>query len=392
MTPRGRPGSARLGGPARPRLVLLLTAGMGAGHTGVATELGRRFQGRGYDVEVVDLLEILPWPLGSGLGAFYAAMLRWTPWLYEAIYRAWFAPRRGRAGPVSPVTWFGGRAVKQKMLDREPVAVVSTFHLCSRILGNLRRTGLLGVPTATMIVDFAVHDLWVDPDVSLHLCLHPSMVDEARQRGAERVTAPGPVVRSCFADSVSGRRLARAALGLADDERAVLIVTGSWGTGDLDSVVDLIGEAPGLAALVVCGADARLKRRLASRVSGNHRVRILGWVGDMDRLMLAADVVVENAGGLTCMEALASGRPVVSFHPIPGHGAANVEAMVRCGIVERVVRAGDLVAAIEAVAGPTPERARRLRAAGEMFRRDAADDILTTFSGGVGSFESGDDR
>jgi UDP-N-acetylglucosamine:LPS N-acetylglucosamine transferase len=97
----------------------------------------------------------------------------------------------------------------------------------------------------------------------------------------------------------------------------------------------------------------------------------------MDRVMLAADVVVENAGGLTCMEALAAGRPVLSFNPIPGHGRANVEAMVRCGIVDHVRHAEDLIPAIEAVAGPTPQRTRRLQAAAEMFRADATDDIVT---------------
>ncbi len=360
-----------------PPLVLLLTASMGAGHTGVATELARRLRARGYQVEVVDLLELLPAPLGPVLRGLYAAMLRWTPWIYDAIYRVWFKPSRNKAAPVSPVTWFGGRAVRRWVSDHEPVAVVSTFHLCSRILGNLRRAGQLSVPTATFIVDFAVHDLWVDPAVDLHVCLHPSMAPQAQQRGAERTTAPGPVVRPCFVDSVWDRRSARASLDLGAEERTVLIVAGSWGAGDLDAAVDVIGRAPGLTALVVCGADEKLRRRLASRRSCVHGARIMGWVADMDRLMLAADVVVENAGGLTCMEALAAGRPVVSFNPIPGHGAANIEAMVHCGIVEHVLQAQDLIAAVHGAVGAGWRDSPRSQAGAAMFRGDAADDILT---------------
>ncbi len=350
---------------------------MGAGHTGVATELARRLRARGYRVDVVDLLAILPWPLGRLLRSFYAAMLRWTPWIYDAIYKVWFKPTRNRAAPVSPVTWFGGRAVRQWVSDHEPVAAVSTFHLCSRILGDLRRAGQLSVPTVTVIVDFAVHDLWVDSDVDLHVCLHPSMARQAAQRGAERTTAPGPVVRSCFVDSVWDRHSARASLDLDDAERVVLIVAGSWGAGDLAAAVDVIGEAPGLTPLVVCGADEKLRRRLAGRPSCLHGARIMGWVGDMDRLMLAADAVVENAGGLTCMEALAADRPVVSFKPIPGHGAANVEAMVQCGLVEHVLRPQDLVAAVHMAVVSASPGDRRSRAAAAMFRADAADDILT---------------
>ncbi|MEE3921714.1 hypothetical protein V2I01_36055 [Micromonospora sp. BRA006-A] len=41
----------------------------------------------------------------------------------------------------------------------------------------------------------------------------------------------------------------------------------------------------------------------------------------MPALMRAVDVMVENAGGLTCQEALAAGLPVVTYRPIAGHGA-----------------------------------------------------------------------
>lgn len=360
---------------ARP-LVLILTASMGAGHTAVAEELARRLRSRGFRVEVVDLLEVLPGPIGGGLRAGYAAMLRWMPWLYQAIYRVWFAPRRQRAATVSPVTCAGARAVQERVGHAEPVAVVSTFHLCSRILGNLRRAGLVAVPTATMIVDFAVHRLWVDPAVDLHLCLHPSMAQEARRRGAGLVTAPGPVVRCRFVDSVWDRGSARRSLGVTEQERAVLIVTGSWGLSDLQAATAILGRIRGITPLVVCGTDDRLRRTLTGFRSTSRNARIMGWVADMDRLMLAADVVVENAGGLSCMEALAAGRPVVSFNPIPGHGRANVEAMARCGIVEHALRAQDLVDAVTRVAVPTPQRARRLQAAAEMFRGDPADDLV----------------
>ena len=358
-------------------LVLVLTASMGDGHVRVAEELARRLRGRKLQVEIVDLLQILPRPMGRCLRSFYAAMLRWTPWVYEAIYRAWFEPRRTNAAPVSPVTWLGGRAVRRWVLGREPVAVISSFHLCSRILGDLRRADSLSAPTATVIVDFAVHDLWVDPDVDLHVCLHPRMALEAQQRGARRATAPGPVVRPCFVDSVWDRQSARASLGIAEEERTVLIVAGSWGAGDIATAVDLISEVSGLTALVVCGRDERLRRHLADRPSCKHGSRIMGWVPDMDRLMLAADVVVENAGGLTCMEALVARRAVVSFNPIPGHGRANVRAMAESGIVEYVRQARDLAEVVSALSVPGPGRSRLLAAAAEMFQGDAADDILT---------------
>jgi peptidoglycan/xylan/chitin deacetylase (PgdA/CDA1 family) len=58
----------------------------------------------------------------------------------------------------------------------------------------------------------------------------------------------------------------------------------------------------------------------------------LGWTDDMPTLMAAANVLVENAGGLSCMEAFAAGLPVVTYRPIAGHGRHNAEEMERAGL------------------------------------------------------------
>ena len=61
--------------------------------------------------------------------------------------------------------------------------------------------------------------------------------------------------------------------------------------------------------------------------------------------LAAADVLVENAGGLTAMEAFAAEVPVVSYRPIPGHGRDNVRAMVQAGVTAGIADAGRLYAA-----------------------------------------------
>lgn len=57
-----------------------------------------------------------------------------------------------------------------------------------------------------------------------------------------------------------------------------------------------------------------------------------GWVDDMPGLMHACDVLVQNAGGLTSLEALAGGLPVVSYRCIPGHGQTNAAALDEAGL------------------------------------------------------------
>ncbi|MDT7743723.1 MAG: hypothetical protein QOE59_2801, partial [Actinomycetota bacterium] len=80
--------------------------------------------------------------------------------------------------------------------------------------------------------------------------------------------------------------------------------------------------------------------------------RALGWVDDVPRLLAAADVVVHNAGGLACWEALAVGRPVVSYRVLPGYGEANAAALEAAGTVPWARTRDDLGALLEHLARP----------------------------------------
>ena len=88
--------------------------------------------------------------------------------------------------------------------------------------------------------------------------------------------------------------------------------------------------ATGLATPVVaCGRNEALRARL---VASGHR-HVLGWVDDMAGLIRSCDVVVQNAGGLTAAEALASEVPVLTYRCLPGHGRTNAAALDAEGLV-----------------------------------------------------------
>jgi UDP-N-acetylglucosamine:LPS N-acetylglucosamine transferase len=60
-------------------------------------------------------------------------------------------------------------------------------------------------------------------------------------------------------------------------------------------------------------------------------------------------VLVHNAGGLSCTEALVAGLPVVTYLPIPGHGRANAAVLARAALAPWPRDADELVAALDAV-------------------------------------------
>jgi UDP-N-acetylglucosamine:LPS N-acetylglucosamine transferase len=349
---------------------LIVSASMGGGHDGAARELRTRLRAEGNEATMVDFLNAMPAGAGTFVRLSYKWELRWAPWLYELTYRLWYlAP--SMAGPL--VTLIGlitNRRMRRWCAETRPDAIVSTYPLASLVLGNERLKGRLSVPVATFITDFAVHPLWTHPGVDEHFCVHPQAAAQAAKQANGPACAPGPLVPQRFSTALPPRAAAREHLGIPEGERLVLLVAGSWGVGDIAGTFDDVLATGRYTPLAICGNNERLRRKLEKRKAG----RVMGWTDEMPILMAAADVLVQNAGGLSCMEAFAAGLPVVSYRPIAGHGRENAVDMERAGVAAYVRKSGDLRGDLDRVTGPDRER---LTAAGQaMFAGDAAADTI----------------
>jgi UDP-N-acetylglucosamine:LPS N-acetylglucosamine transferase len=349
--------------------VLIVSASMGAGHDGAARELRRRLEERGHEVRLEDFLSAFPLRTGTLVRFGYQWQLRLAPWSYEASYRMWYAMPWLAAPLATVVTAATGAVMRRWVSELGPAVVVSTYPMSSLVLGRDRQRGALDVPVATFVTDFAVHPLWTHPGVDEHLCVHPQAAADAVRQVGGVASAPGPLIPEEFTSSLPGRVQARAALGLAGDDRIVLLVAGSWGVGEIEETFDDLAATGRYTPLVVCGRNEKLRRRLASRGTGT----VLGWTDQMPALMAASDALVQNAGGLTCMEAFAAGLPVVSYRPIAGHGKGNAADMERAGVAAWAQSPEQLGPVLDDATGP--RRQELVDAGRAMFAGDPADDV-----------------
>jgi processive 1,2-diacylglycerol beta-glucosyltransferase len=349
---------------------------MGAGHDGAARELERRLLARGHDVSVIDYLRLIPFRLGGFVRWSYLFQLRFLPWTYDMTYKALGVGAPVLWGPVVRVMSLATRrALHRELLRSRPDAIVSTYPLASLVLGRMRKKGWLRVPVATYLTDFAVHPLWVHPGVDLHLAVSPLSAETAAKRGGRENRASGPLVGEPFRGSSerpTGRQEMRRRLGIDDDERAVLVVAGSWGVGDVPDTVDAVCRAGAYHPITVCGRDDKLRASLIELGLGG---TVIGWTEEMPSLMSAADALVENAGGLTAMEAFAAGVPVVTFHPIAGHGKENAKTMATSGVSRYAHDDAELKVALEEATTPGPARDELINAGHALFAGDPTDHV-----------------
>jgi processive 1,2-diacylglycerol beta-glucosyltransferase len=359
-------------GICRVTSLVVVTARMGAGHAGAAGELARRARARGHRAVVVDLLDAVPGPLAWAWRAGYGAQLRWWPESYERSYRLYSSPSRLWPWSLRAVRRVAQRRLLARLRDERADVVVSTYALATLVLGELKVAGLVDVPLANFLTDLGVHPRTVHPACDLTIALHPLAATEAA-RFVDGVVVAGPAVAPRFTTGVASRAEARRRLGLPADGCVVLVSAGSWGVGDgIEETVAALAAVPAVHVVTACGRDEHLRARLAGRRLG----WALGWTERMPELLAAADVLVENAGGLTSLEAFAVGTPVVSHRPIPGHGRDNVRALAAAGLTRATDDVDALLAAVRELAGPGLARERQLAAARSLFAVDPVDPIL----------------
>jgi UDP-N-acetylglucosamine:LPS N-acetylglucosamine transferase len=325
--------------------VLIVTASMGAGHIIVARELARRFAAGGDEAEIVDVLAVAGAP-GDRLRTTYRLMLGYAPWLYEASVQFWSRWSSPLEQVTARLTHSAELALDATVRRSSPDVIVSIYNLASQALGRLKARGRLHVPVATLVTDAGAHPYWVSRGVDVHIAPLASTARALERMGSRTTVTAAPVLRPNVAER-PGCADARRRLRLPD-RPTVLVSAASWAPSRVRRTVRLL-RLSGLHVVALCGNDQRLRNTLTHQPG----VRAVAWTSQMPAYLAAADVVVDNAGGLTCWEALVARTPVVLFDPLPGHGRLNAAALAEARLVEFAHSPQELLDAVHG-AGPLP--------------------------------------
>jgi processive 1,2-diacylglycerol beta-glucosyltransferase len=309
---------------------LLISARMGQGHDGVTRVMAGRLGALGIRCEVRDLLDASP-RLGELLETGFKLEVERAPWIYQVEFWLWNRSPTLMSLTRKALKLFFWRRVAEWISATDPDLVVALHPFAAQLLGHMRRIGHPAVasrPIATFLTDYSVHPLWVHPAVDMHLCVSTTAATEARTRAgaAGDIVVTGPFIDDRFFHPPS-REEARRLLGLPGAVPIALVVGGSWGVGAIEETARALAEDPDTIIVVLCGRNEALLERLGRL----ERCVPVGWTDRVVDYLAASDVVIQNAGGLSALEAMAARRPVISYRPIPGHGIENVRAMASVG-------------------------------------------------------------
>jgi processive 1,2-diacylglycerol beta-glucosyltransferase len=321
------PGDPALSGPRR---VLILSADVGEGHAAAARALAQQLEASPHEVEVtvVDGLAAMGRLLRPVVQDGYRVQLRFMPWSYTLIY--WLLEQ------VAPIRWIarqllcllGSRPLARRIAAYEPDVIVSTYPAVTVVLARLRRTHVVDCPTVATITDLTGLFFWAQPGIDTHLVMYgESMSSVERIAGEGSVSLVRPLISAEFLEPRCPLETRRA-LGLPEGGRMVVVSGGGWGVGDVTGAVrELCRESDISSIVCLAGRNEQLHGRLCEAFAEEQRVHVYGFTDKMPELLAAADALVHSTGGVTCLEAMAAGTPVVSYGLPVGHARLNTRAM-----------------------------------------------------------------
>jgi UDP-N-acetylglucosamine:LPS N-acetylglucosamine transferase len=310
--------------------VLILSADVGEGHAAAARALAEQIRGSRHpaEVTVIDGLAAMGPFVRPVVEDGYRVQLRFVPWTYTMVY--WqlehFAPARALARAL--LCRFGSRPLARTIAAHDPDVVVSTYPAVTVVLGRLRRRGAVRCPTVATITDLTGLFFWAQPGIDTHLVMYGESIDSVeRIAGRGSVQLVSPLISADFLRPRSSAQ-ARMALGLPEKGRVVVVSGGGWGVGDIAGAVREFTNVPEVSAIVcLAGRNGHLAERLQRAFATDSRVHVYGFTDRMPEILAAADVLVHSTGGVTCLEAMAAGTPVVSYGLPVGHARINTQAM-----------------------------------------------------------------
>lgn len=384
--------------------ILIATVTAGGGHlvAAAALEEAWRVLRPNDTVERVDLLKFFS-PLHRKIYAEgWVKIASRAPELWGMVFGRTDRPeaarrlRRIRRLLPSPSALRFTRFLKQS----QPDVVLCTHYVPVELLGNLKHTrspagSSPGRPAktqvrdaeviagkwtpsltfpfvASVVTDFEVHALWMEPGVNLYCVASEEAKARLVARGAIAgdIVATGIPIAARFSTKPAVRSV-RKALGLRTDLPLMLVLSGGFGMGPVGRILaelDKVGAS--FQTVVVCGRNDQLRQELAGQ-DRQHPTRVLGFASNMHELMATASLIITKPGGLTSSEALALGRPLLILDPIPGQEAANSDYLLERGAAAKVNRVEDLPFRVGQLLG-SKKLADMGKAAKKLGRPDAA--------------------
>lgn len=316
--------------------VLILSCNTGGGHNAAAYALQESLTFYHHQVEVLDLMTLGKKHTSALVGGAYVKLVSVCPAGFGLAYQLGELVRHfpGKS-PVYYANARLGNALADYIEQNHFDAVVTTHLYPAETLTFLKQKDRLTVPAIAIATDYACIPFWEETNCDFYILPHKDLIPEFVSYGIpeEKLLPLGIPVRRAFSRPASKEDVRRH-LGLAEDSKMFLIMSGSMGFGKVHLLAhELISRLKeNEQVVIICGNNKKRMRALRLQFHKNPKIHVIGFTRHVPEYMAAADVLFTKPGGLSSTEAIVRRVPLVHTDPIPGCETKNRAFFVSRGM------------------------------------------------------------
>ena len=317
--------------------IIITYASAGAGHFKAAQAIYNEFRATDSTSEVtlIDALDYTNDFFKQSYIRGYGFMINYASWLWAlSFYLTAFKPMRML---INSLHFMINRINAKRLIDflvkESPDFIISTHFLPSQVTAYLKRKKRINSKLLTIITDFGVHPFWLDEGVDIYVVASDFTRQILLQEGIaeSKIKVLGiPIDRKFLA--IFDREMLERKLKLSKEKFTVLVITGSFGIGPIEQIVDSLYKE--VQIIAVCAKNKKLLQRLKDK--NYPYLKALGFVDNVEELMAVSDMIITKPGGLTISEVLAMELPPLFISAIPGQENINANFLVKQGIAKNI--------------------------------------------------------
>lgn len=356
--------------------VLIFHTSGGMGHINAAKAIEQIFDAKYPAIEIknVNIIDYAPVAYQKIFDDGYNYLTVNYPKLW-----GWFFGQMAKASNRKLPILISKMAIEKKIIELlevyRPDFIIATHPLPIWLISASKRPEFINIKSSVVVTDFSCHRVWFDEAVDYYFVASAAVAKALMDYGADsgKIMVTGIPIRLKFA-SVLNRDAIIKKLGLLPNVPTLLIVGGML---KISAVIKIIKAVPArnkkVQFIVVAGRDEALKKALdSSNLDKDLRIKVFGFVENIEELMTAADLIFTKAGGLTASECMALGLPMVFNKVIPGQEEGNVEYLTAQGAAVKAKNVSEVINLASEILGDQKKLSQMRSACQKIGRPQAA--------------------
>lgn len=307
--------------------ILILSCFTGEGHNSAAKAVAVSLENKGHTAVMADPVAFSSDKAKNFVSSFYNNMIKKRPQAFGLLYKAGALYTSTKLpSPVYYANSSYSEALGKYITDNNFDAVVCTHLYGMEAMTAIRNHNPDSVPCFGILTDYTCIPFMKDTKLDLYFAPCDSVAEELSDCGIskELIIATGIPVNPAFSQHTP-KPVARRILGLPEDRRIILIMTGGVGC---ENMLELCKEiysrkTNDTLILVMVGHNSRLADSIAENFGENNGITAVPFTDKVALYMNSSDVLISKSGGLSSTEAAVANIPYIIVNAIPGCESKN---------------------------------------------------------------------